>query len=391
MPGHREGSEPSGWTGTNAYRRGPPGLGRSAHGYRRHPSRPDGPWPTPPIDLHGGKSGPMDYRVLISDAKAETVDHDAQEKILASFGAETISTMTRDEDELIDRLEGIHGLIVDAAVPVTARVIRAAPALEVIGRAGIGVDNVDLQAAGEQGVTVVHHPTYCIDEVATHALSLLLACLRGTHRFDRATRAGEWDWTIAAPISRLRGATLGVLGFGKVPRRLVTMLQGFGLELLAHDPYVDDEIIRAHNVEPVDFASLCDRSELLSVHASLTPETRGMVDAAAIDRLGEDAILVNTARGPIVDTDALVDALADGQLGGVGLDVTEPEPLPADHPLFEHDRVIVTPHTAWYSDASRQRVSEDIATDVGRVLTGEAPRFEVDLDEPWQPDTEDSV
>lgn len=332
----------------------------------------------------------MSNRVLISDAKAETVDHDLQGEILESHGIDAVFTVTRDEAELIELLEDVQGLIVDAAVPVTARVIESAPSLAVIGRAGIGVDNVDLQAAAEQGVTVVHHPTYCIDEVATHALSLLLACLRSLPRFDRSTRNAEWDWTVGAPIERLQGKTLGLVGFGKVPRRLTTMLQGFGLTLLAHDPYVDDEVIRSYNVEPVAFDALFDRSSLVSIHASLTPETRGMVGEDALARLGEEAILVNTARGPILDTDALVDALAAGRLSGVGLDVTAPEPLPADHPLFSYDRVLVTPHTAWYSQASRDRVSEDIAADVAGVLEGEPPRYEVSRDLAWQPSPEES-
>lgn len=328
----------------------------------------------------------MADRVLISDAKAATTKHDLQSEILAGYGIETTTTVTRQEDELIDLLDGMAGLIVDAGVPVTERVLRAAPELKVVGRAGIGVDNVDLAAADELEVAVVHHPTYCIDEVATHALSLLLACLRGIRQFDRSTRAGEWDWTVSAPIYRLRGASVGLLGFGKVPRRLATMLQGFGLELRAHDPYVDDEVIGSYNVEPVTFDTLCERCRLLSVHPALTADTRGMVDRSALTRLGPDGILVNTARGPIVDLEAVEAALDDGDLAAAAFDVTEPEPLPADHPLFAHENVIVTPHTAWYSEASRQRLSEDIATDVGRVLAGEPPEFPVERDEPWRED-----
>ena len=325
----------------------------------------------------------MSYRVLISDAKTQTVDHELQSEVLADYDATVTSAVTREEDALLELLDGVHGLISDAGVPVTRRVIETVTELRVVGRAGIGVDNVDLQAAAEHDITVVHHPTYCIDEVATHALSLLLACLRGIKPFEQSTQSGEWDWTAAAPISRLQGSTLGLLGFGKVPRRLVTMVQGFGLSIIAHDPYVDDERIRAYNVEPVSFETLCERSSLLSIHPALTPETRGMVDASALARLSADAILVNTARGPIIDIDALIDVLEKGKLSGVGLDVVDPEPPGEHHPLLTFDRVIVTPHAAWYSEASRSTLSHDIADDVGRVLNGEEPRFPVVRSNDW--------
>ncbi len=325
----------------------------------------------------------MSYRVLISDAKAETVDHNLQDDVLSQYGAEAISTVTREEETLIERLEEVHGLIVDAAVPVTETVIRRATDLRVIGRAGIGIDNVDLEAAAEKDVVVVHHPTYSIDEVATQAIALMLNCVRGVTRYDRATRAGTWDWTVAAPIPRMQGSTIGLLGFGKVPQRVATMLGGFGCELLAHDPYVDDDIITARNVAPVGFDQLCDRSDILSIHAGLTPETRGMVDADALCRLGPDATVVNTARGQIIDTAALLDQLRGEGLHAVGLDVTDPEPLPADHELFAFENVVVTPHMAWYSEASRVKVSREVATDVGRVLCGEPPERPVELDKPW--------
>jgi len=208
-------------------------------------------------------------------------------------------------------------------VPVTGRIL-ATESLRVVGRAGIGVDNVDLEAAADHGVTVVHHPTYSIDEVATHALSLLLAGIRRLPCYDdRSTRSGEWTGPKVRRSGDSRGRPSGSLGFGKIPRRLATMVQGFGCELLAHDPYVPENVVRSHNVEPVGFEDLLSAADALSVHTPLTEETAGMLDEAALDTMADDAVIVNTARGNVIDTDALVAALDDDAIGFAALDVTD--------------------------------------------------------------------
>lgn len=324
----------------------------------------------------------MDSHVVISDSKSTTVDHDLQADVLAEYDAGVTSVVTRTEEALLEELGDADGLIVDAGVPVTERVLEET-SLRVVGRAGIGVDNVDLEAAADNDVTVVHHPTYSIDEVATHALALLLAGLRRVPRYDRSTRSGDWDWTEGMPIPRLQGSTLGFVGFGKIPRRLATMVQGFGCELVAFDPYVADDVVRSHNVEPVGFEELLSAVDLLSIHAPLTEETTGLIDEDALETMDEDVVLVNTARGPVIETDALVAALEAEEVGFAALDVTEPEPLPSDHPLLEAENALVTPHTAWYSEASRRQLSRDIAADVGRVLAGEEPHNEVTVESPW--------
>ncbi|MDR9429420.1 MAG: C-terminal binding protein [Natronomonas sp.] len=325
----------------------------------------------------------MTPHVVISDAKSTTVDHDLQRDILERYGAKAKSTITRTEDALLEELGDVAGLIVDAGVPVTARVLENAPSLEVVGRAGIGVDNVDLEAAADLGVTVVHNPTYSIDEVATHALSLLLACVRRVPTYDRQTRSKGWDWAEGQPVRRLQGSTIGFLGFGKIPRRLATMIQGFGCELLAHDPYLTENVVRTHNVELVGFEELLSRVDFLSIHVPYTDETEAMIDADALATMSDDAVLVNTARGPVVDTESLVVALEAGAIDFAGLDVTDPEPLPDDHPLLGLENAVVTPHVGWYSEASREQLSEEIAEDVGRVLIGETPRNEVTTDTQW--------
>lgn len=322
----------------------------------------------------------MSLEVVVSDNK--TVDPSIQQEILAEVNAELIRTEVRTVDAVIDAVQGAEGLIVDAATPVTAEVFETVDSLEVVGRAGIGVDNVAVDTAEEHGATVVYVPDYCVDEVATHALSLLLASVRGIHRFDRRTTDGEWDWKDGQPIHRLRGSTLGLVGFGKIARRLAAMVQGMGLSVLAHDPYVPSHELAHFDVDPVDFKELLARSDHVSIHVPLYEETRGLFDETAFERMRDDATVINTARGPVIEEDALLTALDSGEIARAGLDVMETEP-PKESPLLGREDVVVTPHTSWYSEASRRDLSEDVARDVARVLSGEEPRSPVDLSLPW--------
>lgn len=327
----------------------------------------------------------MVHRVAICDAKTTSTEHDLQQEILEAYGASAVPVdpVPRTESTLREALEGAAGVVVDANVPVTAAVLESVPGLQVVGRAGTGVDNVDLEAAADHGVTVCHHPTYSVEEVATHSLTLLLASLRRLPRYDRDVREGGWDWGAGVPVPRLREVTVGLVGFGAIPRRIATTMSGFGCEILATDPYVSDDVIRSHNVEPTDLEDLLARTDALSLHCPLTAETERLIGREELEVLPDDAVVVNTARGRVLDTDALVEALEDGTIGFAGLDVTDPEPLPAEHPLRSLENALVTPHTGWYSEGARTQLSREIAEDVGRVLTGEVPENEVTASEEW--------
>jgi D-3-phosphoglycerate dehydrogenase len=322
----------------------------------------------------------MEREVIVSDNK--TVDPSIQQEILAEADAELTQTTVRTEDAVIDAVQGAEGLIVDAATPVTAEVFESVDSLQVVGRAGIGVDNVGVDTAEDHGVTVVYVPDYCVDEVATHALALLLATVRSVHHFDRRTTDGEWDWKDGQPIHRLRGSTLGLVGFGKISRRFAAMVQGMGLTVLTHDPYVPSHEGTHFDVDSVGFEELLDRSEYVSVHVPLYEETRDLFNKRAFDQMRDDAILINTARGPVINEDALVAALDDGEIARAGLDVMVSEP-PDESPLLGREDVVVTPHTSWYSEASRRDLSEYVARDVVRVLIGDEPRSPVDSSLPW--------
>ncbi|WP_318570863.1 C-terminal binding protein [Salinigranum marinum] len=234
----------------------------------------------------------------------------------------------------------------------------------VIARYATGVDGIDVDAATSRGIRVTRVPTYCNDEVATHAVSLALAFVRGLPVYDDAVADGRWEWSDAAPLQAVSDTTFGLLAFGNKGRATGEKATALGFDVCAYDPGVADAEIESAGVRAVGFETLLAEADVLSIHTPLTPETANLIDAAAIDRLDDDAVLVNTARGHVVDEDALLDALEADRLRGAGLDVLRSEPPEAENPLLGRDDVVVTPHAAWYStrtaDALRHR-GTDIA------------------------------
>jgi D-3-phosphoglycerate dehydrogenase len=252
---------------------------------------------------------------------------------------------------------------------LTRPVIEQLERCRCIVRLGIGYDSVDVTAATERGILVCNAPTYCVDDVADHALALLLASARHLARQDRWIRAGRWDRTGARPARRLRGCTLGFVGFGRIARAVAERVKGFGMQLLAFDPYVDAQHITSYGVEKVELDELLLRSDFISIHAPLTDTTHHLLSQREFGLMKDGAILVNTSRGALVDEAALVQALRAGQVWGAGLDVMEREPLPLDSPLREFDNVILTPHVGANSEESvtdLYRAACHIAVDVAR-------------------------
>ncbi len=280
----------------------------------------------------------------------------------------------RSEDDVIAACPGAAALIV-AFAPIGARVLDALPGLRCVVRYGVGYDNVDVAAAAQRGVWVANVPDYCVAEVADHTLALLLALARKILRLDASVRRSEWQPVAAArPLHRLAGRTLGIIGLGRIGSAVARRARAFGCRVLAYDKYLTAEAVRAAGAEPVDLDSLLGACDALSIHAPLTEETRHMLDARAMARMRREAVIVNTARGAIVDTAALAEALTEGRLAGAGLDVFESEPLPADHPLRSAPNVILQPHAAWYSEESVLELQRSAAEEVARVLRGEPMR-----------------
>ena len=260
---------------------------------------------------------------------------------------------------------------------ITADVIAGLEKCKVIGRFGLGVDNIDVEAATNAGIAVVYVPDYCVDEVSDHAMALLLDLARKVSFSNRLVQSGHWEMSAVAPLSRLRGRTMGLAGLGRIPRALTPKAQAFGLKVIAYDPYVDKADAAALGVEVVDFKTLLSTSDYISIHVPMMPETKHLFNADAFRQMKPEALIVNTARGPLVDTDALAKALDADHLAGAALDVMPVEPPPADSPLLGRDNVILTPHTAFYSVEALDELQAKAARGVVDVLTGEKPAYPI--------------
>jgi D-3-phosphoglycerate dehydrogenase / 2-oxoglutarate reductase len=260
---------------------------------------------------------------------------------------------------------------------LTGDLLRQLTRCKAIGRFGLGVDNIDLPAAAEKGITVTYVPDYCLHEVSDHAMALLLALARKIPFSNRLVQSGRWEMPAVVPIHRLRGRVLGLVGFGNIPREVAPKAQAFGMKVVAHDPYVPAETIKSLGVEGVTFDRLLQMSDYVSIHAPLLPATRGLFNADVFAKMKKGALLVNTARGPLVDEPALVAALESGQLGGAALDVVASEPLAKDSPLLGRDNLILSPHTGFYSVEALNELQTKCASDVARVLSGEPPVYPI--------------
>ena len=260
---------------------------------------------------------------------------------------------------------------------INAEVIAGLNNCKVIGRFGIGVDNIDLVAAGEKGITVCYAPVYCLDEVSDHAMALLLACARKIPFANKRASEGRWEMPAVVPIGRFRGKTIGLIGLGNIPQKIVGKAQAFGINVIASDPYCPEDVFSRLNVEKVELDDLLGRSDYVSVHAPLTPETENMFNMEAFKKMKNTAYLINTARGPLVEINDLAAALDAGEIAGAGLDVLPEEPPAADNPLLGRDDVVLTPHTGFYSEDALLDLQTTVATDVASVLAGEEPKYPI--------------
>lgn len=274
-----------------------------------------------------------------------------------------------------------HALLPSSRDGVTREVVACLKQCLVIGHYGAGFDNIDLDAATQAGIIVTHFPSYCSKEVADHTLALVLALNRRIVELDRDLRRGVWVRdahhtlkTLRGPVWPLSEQTIGVIGCGRIGRLVVQRALAFDMTVLVHDPFVDPDGIRALGATPVQLPELLERSQIVTLHCPLDQTTRGMVDGAALARMRPDAVLVNAARGKLVQTDALVHALTSGIIAGAAIDVVDQEPLPLDHPLYSLENVILTPHCAYYSEASTPRLRRETLRDVLAVFNGRLPR-----------------
>ncbi len=296
----------------------------------------------------------------LDPAKAALSRLDYELRMAKSPSAEDILAVAKDADAILVTY-----------AKLTRELLMQLTKCKASGRFGLGVDYIDLVAAAEQGIQVNYVPDYCIHEVSDHALALLLALARKIPQSNKLVQSGRWEVPPLTPMHRLSGRMLGLVGFGNIPRMLAPKAKALGLKVAAYDPFAKAELFKAAGVESVSFDQLLAMSDFVSVHAPLLPETRGLMNAAAFGKMKKGAMIINTARGPLIDEAALLAALDSGQLGGAALDVITTEPMPKDSPLLGRDNLILTPHTAFYSVEALNELQTKCASDVARVLSGE--------------------
>ncbi len=293
-----------------------------------------------------------------------------EERLLADAGLRSRRAACVTADDVREAAVGATAAIVQWA-PITAEVIDALPGLRFVSRLGIGYDMIDVEAATARGVAVANTPSYCVEEVASHTLALILCFARGIVAYDQAVRAGSWT-----PIDSYRAAcrpadaTVAVIGMGRIGARVATMAAACGFRVLAHDPFVPPERISAAGAHPVALDEALTTGDIVTLHLPLTAETRHLVDARALHSMRSSSVLINTCRGELVDEDALAEALADGQLAGAGLDVFRREPLPDSSPLRLLPNVLLTPHAAWYSPTALRELPRLATQQVIDFLAG---------------------
>jgi len=295
-------------------------------------------------------------------------------EVLGALDCTVVSAVCKSEDETIAACRDAH-VVLDTSAKITRKVVGELANALAICRYGVGVDTVDIPAATEHGIIVANVPDFCFDEVADTAMSLILSVPRKVHRLNALVHQGVWNKEVARPVHKFRGATLGLFAFGNIARNVCRKAAAFGFRILACDPYLTAERVREYPVTLVDFETLLRESDLISVHAPLTDETRHQFNEAAFRRMKTSAFFFNLGRGPIHDQPALTRALAEGWIAGAGLDVLEKEPPDPADPILKLDNVVFTPHYASYTEEAYQELQRKTGENAAAVLRGQFPKY----------------
>ncbi len=311
------------------------------------------------------------WKVLITDHVWPSTD---PERAVLEAGGASVVVAPGGEEETLTALARDADAIMTCFAQVTENVVRAAERCVVIGRFGVGVDNIAVATATELGIAVTYVPDYCVDEVSDHVMALLHAWNRKIVLFDRSVRGQGWgSQPLTMRMMRLRGKTLGIVGFGRIGRAVAVKAKAFGLNILAADPVTPAETVTSFGAELVTLDTLLQESDFVSLHAPLTPETRNMIGREQLAAMKEEAFLINAARGPLIDEEALFEALSKRQIAGAGLDVMVDNVPANDHPLLGLDNIIITPHVAFFSQESTLELEQRAAEAVVSVMHGRMP------------------
>lgn len=310
------------------------------------------------------------YKVVLTDYEYETLHWEESE--MSRIGANLIKCQCKTEEELISATHDADAIMVQYA-RITRPVIQNLKHCKVIVRYGVGIDCIDVKAATEHGIPVVNVPDYGLEDIADHAMALLLNSARKICLLNNSVKNGVWNYKESKPLYRMRGKVLGLVAFGTISRMVAQKALAFGLEVQAFDPYVEDKVFEQYGVKSVHLEELLCTSDFISLHAPVTENTYHMINKDTLALLRPNCIIINTARGALIDEDALARALDDHAIAGIAMDVSEQEPINKDNPLLLKPNVIITPHAAWYTEEAQDSLQRQVAQEVARVLTGTRP------------------
>jgi D-3-phosphoglycerate dehydrogenase len=306
--------------------------------------------------------------IVITDCDHPSVQ--IERKVLEEQGFTVVLEQCRTEEDVIAKCREADGLINQYA-PLTKKVLSSLPNCKVIVRYGVGVDNVDLNAASDVGIQICNVPDYGVEEVSDHALALLFILARKINILSNQVKQNKWDFQISRPIRRIKDLTLGVVGLGRIGQATAKKAVGMGWNVIGFDSKRENTI---KGVSNVTFQELIEQADLISIHVPLTEDTHHLFNREVFRKMKNSAVVVNTARGSIVDEQALAEALRNREIAGAGIDVMEKEPPEMDHPLFQFDNVVLTPHVAWYSEEASHDLKRKAAEEAANVVLGSPPR-----------------
>ncbi|MFD5850660.1 C-terminal binding protein [Cytobacillus pseudoceanisediminis] len=312
----------------------------------------------------------MAFKVLLTDYEFENLKYEEDVFKESGLDIEFVKAQCKTEDEVAEQAKHADAILNQYA-PISRRVIESLENAKVISRYGVGVNTIDIDAANEKGITVANVPDYGMEEVSNHALALLLSWARKVTLLNNEVKRGNWDFKACVPIHRFNNQTVGVLGFGRIPRRFIEKVKPLGFKLAAYDPFVSAEDMASAGVKKMELDEIIREADYLSVHVPLIKDTYHLLNADRFSQMKKNAVIINTARGPIIDEKALIEALENGIIAGAALDVAEEEPISIDSPLLHMDNVIITPHSAWYSEEAMVELRQKAAKNIVQVLKGE--------------------
>lgn len=312
------------------------------------------------------------FKVVITDREFENIE--PEKAVLEKIGAEVIAYHFRDEDDVIRIAKDCDGLIMQYA-NLTRKVIESLDKCKVISKYAIGLDRIDLKAATEKGICVGHVSDYCVDEVSTHTIALILALSRKIVLHDKNIKSGIWDYKLGKKIFNLRDQTIGLVGFGKIAKMVFEKIKPYGMNVLVYDPFVPAKVVSEMGAKLVDFDELIENSDIVSIHVPLLESTRHMFNKEVFKKMKNTSMLINMGRGPVIKETDLIWALENKEIAAAGLDVTDPEPIEVGNPMLKMDNVIITPHAAYYSEEAQRALQTLTAENVAQVLTGYYPRY----------------